>query len=231
MNTSRKTARIVGVLFIAATVTSSLGYNVILSPILDAPDYLTNVAANKIQVIVGVLIDAIDFAAVVAIPVMLFPILKKHNEASALGYLSSRIIESVIFIVGHISILALVTLSQEYVQAAAGAAASFQAAGTLLLAVDDWSWFVGVGFAFPLTALILNWILFQSRLIPRWLSAWGLIGAAVWFASQLLQILGIDLPLIVAIPIGLQEMVFAVWLIVKGFNSSAIDTLKSTVGV
>ena len=221
MNTNRKTARIVGVLFIIATVSSSLGIS-ILDPILNAPDILDNVSANITQVIIGVLLLLIDCAAVVAIPVMLVPIFKKHNEALALGYVGARIIESVTLIIGSISLLSLLTLSQEYVQAAAADVSNFQTLGTLLLAVYEWALLVGIMIVFSLTALILNYLLYQSELIPRWLSVWGLIGAALLLAVGLLEIFGFNLTEILSIPIALQEMVFAVWLIVKGFNSSVI---------
>jgi len=221
MNTNRKTARIVGLLFITATVASSLSF-AIFDPILNAPDILVNVSANITQVIIGVLLLLIDCAAVVAIPVMLVPIFKKHNEALALGYVGARIIESVILIVGTIILLSLLTLSQEYVQAAAPDASYFQTLGTLLLAVYEWALLVGIMIVFSLTALILNYLLYQSELIPRWLSVWGLIGATLLLAVGLLEIFGFNLTEILSIPIALQEMVFAVWLIVKGFNSSAI---------
>jgi len=221
MNSNRRTARIVGLLFITATVASSLSF-AIFDPILNAPDILVNVSANITQVIIGVLLLLIDCAAVVAIPVMLVPIFKKHNEALALGYVGARIIESVILIVGTIILLSLLTLSQEYVQAAAPDASYFQTLGTLLLAVYEWALLVGIMIVFSLTALILNYLLYQSELIPRWLSVWGLIGAALLLAVGLLEIFGFNLTEILSIPIALQEMVFAVWLIVKGFNSSAI---------
>ena len=221
MNTNRKTARIVGLLFITATVASSLSF-AIFDPILNAPDILVNVSANITQVIIGVLLLLIDCAAVVAIPVMLVPIFKKHNEALALGYVGARIIESVILIVGTIILLSLLTLSQEYVQAGTPDASYFQTLGTLLLAVYEWALLVGIMIVFSLTALILNYLLYQSELIPRWLSVWGLIGATLLLAVGLLEIFGFNLTEILSIPIALQEMVFAVWLIVKGFNSSAI---------
>lgn len=172
--------------------------------------------------IIGVLLLLIDCAAVVAIPVMLVPIFKKHNEALALGYVGARIIESVILIVGTIILLSLLTLSQEYVQAAAPDASYFQTLGTLLLAVYEWTLLVGIMIVFSLTALILNYLLYQSELIPRWLSVWGLIGATLLLAVGLLEIFGFNLTEILSILIALQEMVFAVWLIVKGFNSSVI---------
>ena len=221
MNSNRKTARIVGLLFITATVASSLSF-AIFDPILNAPDIIVTVYANITQVIIGVLLLLIDCAAVVAIPVMLVPIFKKHNEALALGYVGARIIESVILIVGTIFLLSLLTLSQEYVQAATPDASYFQTLGTLLLTVYEWTLLVGIMIVFSLTALILNYLLYQSELIPRWLSVWGLIGATLLLAVGLLEIFGFNLTEILSIPIALQEMVFAVWLIVKGFNSSAI---------
>jgi hypothetical protein len=222
MNSNKKTARIAGALFITATVASVLSYLVILEPILDAPDYLASVAANENLVLIGMFLDLVNCAAVVAISVVLFPILKKHSEALAVGYVGSRIIECAILVVGDISLLSLLTLSQEFVKAGAPATSYFQTLGTLLLAASDWTFLLGPGIAFSITALILNYLLYQSRLVPRFLSVWGLIGATMLFAYDVLQIWGFNLPLIVALPIALQEMFFAVWLIVKGFNPSAI---------
>ena len=186
------------------------------------------VSENANQVIIGVLLYLIDCAAVVAIPIMLFPIFKKHNEALALGYVGSRIIESVTLIVGHISLLSLLTLSQEYVQAGAPDATNFQALGALLLAVIDRALLLGVEFVFSVTALILNYLLFRSKLIPRFISVWGLIGATLLLVSGFLVMFGLSpsptsaISMLLSLPISLQEMVFAVWLIGKGFNSYAI---------
>ena len=125
---------------------------------------------------------------------MIYPILKKHNEALARGYAGARIVEGVLFIVNTIAILTLLKLSQEFVKAGAQDSFYYQTLGTVLLAAGDWAYLLGLGLAFTLSALILNFVLYQSKLIPQWLSSWG---------------------------IAVQEMVFAVWLIVKGFNPSA----------
>ena len=220
-NKEKKTARIVGLLFITATVASSLGF-AILDPILNAPDILVSVSANTTQVMIGVLLLLIDSAAVVGIAVLMFPILKKYSEALALGYVGFRVIEATVIIVASIILLSLLTLSQEYVQAAAPDASCFQTLGSLLLAVWDWALLLGIMIVFGLTALILNYLLYQSELIPRWLSGWGLIGAILLLAAGLLEIFDINLTDLINLPIALQEMVFAIWLIVKGFNSSAI---------
>jgi len=220
MNSNRKTARIVGVLFITATVAPILTFFFLGS--LVAPDYLVNVSVNENQVLIGMLLELIWALAVVGIPVMLFPILKKHNEGLALGFLGFRFIEAVSTIVHSIILLSLLTLSQEFVIAGAPDASYYLTLGTLLLAARDWAFMIGSGLVWSLSALILNYILYQSKLIPRWLSGWGLVGATLSFAVYLLQFFSINLTDFLFAPIAVQEMVFAVWLIVKGFNSSAI---------
>ena len=130
MNTNKKTARFVGVLFLTAMVASLLGGGLVES-IISAPDYLIAVSENETQVIIGVLLELINAIAVVGIGVLMFPILKQHNESIALGYLGFRIIESVFCIASAISPLSLITLSQEYVQAGAPDASYFQTLGTL----------------------------------------------------------------------------------------------------
>jgi len=222
-NSTKKTAIIVGILFITATVTYMLGSGY-LDPILYAPDNLTNVSANANQVLMGTLLEFINHIAVVCIPFMIFPIFRKHNESLALGYVVFRIIESVILIVGSISILSLLTLSQEFVNAGAPDASYFLTFGTVLLSIRDWSILLGVNIIFPIGALIFNYHLYQSKLVPRWLSGWGSIGAVLLFArgASLLAIFGFNQFVLLTLPIWVQEMVFAVWLIVKGFNSSTI---------
>ena len=159
-------------------------------------------------------------ASVVAIPIMMFPILKKQSESLALGYVGARIFEGFFDAVMAIGLLLLVTLSREFVNAVAPVASYFQTSGALLLALYDWS-SVPENFPYGLGALILNYLLYKSKLIPRWLSVWGLIGATLMLVTGLLRMVDPSL-VYLALPILLYEMVLAVWLIVKGFNPSAI---------
>ena len=223
MNTNMKTARIVGALFIIATVAYSLSV-ILLDPILGGSDYLSRISANENLLIVGALLVLIDAVAVAGISIVIFPVLRQYNEALALGYVGARIGESVLFSVNAITILTLLTLSQEFVKAGTPDASYFQTLGTVLLAAGNWAYLLGLGLAFALSALILNFLLYQSKLIPRWLSSWGLVGAALVFVNYLFESFSIDPIEILFLPIAVQEMVFAVWLIVTGFNSSAITS-------
>ena len=232
MNSNRKTAIIVGVLFITATVAGVL--SLLFTGPLNAPDYLIKVSANENQIIIGALLMLIMGFAVAGIGIMMFPILKKHNEALALGYVGFRIIEGVLFIVSVVSLLSLLTLSQEFVKAGAPDASHFQTLGILLQGENYWVYHMGT-ISFGLAAPIFYYLLFKSRLIPRWLSVWGLIGVPFWLAVSLLIMFGLDpsspISTLLYLPIAVNEMVLAVWLIVKGFNPSAIASLSAKTDI
>jgi hypothetical protein len=220
MDTNRKTARIVGASFLLSNVTFILGAVVFVEPILSAPDYLTLVSANRAQVILGVLLELINGVAYLGIGVLMFPILKQRFESMALGYVGFRIIEFVMQTLSDLSPLALVTLSEEFVRAGAPAASSFQALGILLLAERSWA-FQMVSVTFGLGALMLYTMLYKSKLVPRFISIWGLIGAAVVLANTMLDMFSLTVPNLGVLML-LNELFLGVWLIVKGFNPSAI---------
>jgi hypothetical protein len=225
MNANKRTARIVGALFLTAMVTSLVG-GVWLESMLSAPDYLTTVSASETQVIIGVLLELINCAAVVGIAVLLFPILKKLNEALALGYVGVRVVEAAILTVAVISPLVLITLSQEYVAAGASDASYFQTLGTLLIAARAHMAGLLVPVFFSLGALLLYCLLYQSKLVPRFISVWGLIGVASVFTWNLLEAFGLSISagLVFGLPIILNEIFLGFWLIVKGFDTSTIPS-------
>jgi hypothetical protein len=231
MTSNRKTAIIVGVLYIIGTVTGVLSA-VLMGPILNTQDYLLSVSANQNQVIAGALLVLAMGLSLAMIPVLMFPILKEHSEALAVGYVVFRGgLETFTTIATAISWLLLVRLSQAYVQAGSLGTSSFQALGTLLQADDVGSI---ASIIFPLGALMFYYLLFKSRLIPRWISGWGLIAVIPSLAQPLLGMFGlikssstID---VLALPMFIQEMVMAVWLIVKGFNPSVIASKSPNVG-
>lgn len=221
MNTNRKTAIIVGALFIIGTVGLALSV-VLVGSILDDPDYLIEFSANENRIIIGALLVLISGFALAMVPVMMFPIFKKYNEALALGSVVFRgALEAVIYIAVAISWLLLLTVSQEYVIAGVPDASHFQTLGTLLLKASDQIGII-LDIVFSLGALMIYYLFYQSKLIPRWLSVWGLIGAILYLASGLFAMFSVDFIILLEAPLALQEMVLAVWLIVKGFNPSAI---------
>jgi hypothetical protein len=232
MNSINKTARIVGVLYIIGTIAGMLSY-VLTGPILGGSDFLVSVSTHEIQIIAGALFVLIMGFALAMVPVMMFPLLKKYNEALALGYVVFRgALETIMYIVLAISWLFLIPVSQEYVKAGAPDASYFQTLGAVLLEGHDLIAPVQT-IIFCLGALIFYYLLYQTNLIPRWLSGWGLIAIIPYLAAGLLVLFGFFGPLstgeiVLEFPLALQEMVMAVWLIVKGFNPSAIDSGSAT---
>ena len=220
MDSFRKTAIIVGVLFITAMVAGMLRY-VLLDPILDAPDYLITVSANENLVIIGTLSFFILAVALVGIAIVMYPILKKQNEALALGYVVARIVEGVLFIVAILAILTLFSLSQDFVKAGSPDASYFQTLGDLLLAVRYFAYNALWPITLGLGGLMFYYLLYKSKLIPRWLSVWGFIGAPL-FPVAWLSLFGSTISGFFLLPLVVNEMVLAAWLIVKGFNSSGI---------
>lgn len=226
MSTSRKIAILVGALFLTSNVTFILGAVVFIEPFLSAPDYLMLVSANRTQVVLGVFLELINGMAYLGIAVLMFPILKHRFESMALGYVGIRILEFVMQILSDLSPLSLVSLSEEFVKAGSPAASSFHTLGTVLLGERYWA-FQMVSLTFGLSAVMFYSMLYRVKLIPSFISIWGLIGAAVVLVNLIFDMFGIRI-----INLGLlmlaNELFLGVWLIVKGFDPSAIASLHGS---
>jgi hypothetical protein len=178
------------------------------------------------QVVLTALIEFAWAAAGAGIAIGLYPILRRYNRALALGSVAARAVEGVFVLIGTVSLLALLTVSQQPLATGSATPSSTQTTGDALMAVRDWSHgFIGL-LAFGVGALMYYSVLYRSRLVPRWLSGWGLVGAALMLVSTVdsgfAQDFGFTtINTVLNIPIGIQEMVLAVWLILKGFNLSA----------
>ena len=225
MNSSRKTAITVGILFLIATIILIIGG--IFSLSINDLDYLTAVSANENQVILGALLEMMAAAAVVGIPIAMFPILKKYNEGLALGYVGTRIFEGLTIFLNTIVLLAILALSKEFSTAVTPDVSYFQTSGTMLLALRD-TIGVLVDFPFPIGAVIFNYMLYKTKLTPRWLALLGIIGGALWLATAPLRMFGFNPEAMefLAFPIAAQEMILAILLLVKGFNPIASETGK-----
>ncbi|WP_373228698.1 DUF4386 domain-containing protein [Cohnella sp.] len=230
MNFSNKKAGIiVGVLFILAAVTAIIGL-ILYDPILNGPDYLMKGSEHANQVILGALMELILVVSAVGTATTMYPFLRKYNETIALWHVCFRFLEAVIITIGVISVLSLLTLSREFAAAAAPDTASFHAAGTLLKAVHDWTFLLGPLFFLGINTMMYSYIFYKSKLVPRFIPILGMTGATLVFINALLVMFGVVEQIsvwgLLAVPIAANEMILAVWLIVKGFNLSAATNLK-----
>lgn len=231
----RNTARIVGILYIIGTAAGVLSV-FFAGSIQGTPDqsYFHQIFENRNNILIAVLLLFIMGSACAGTAIWLYPVLKKYNEALALGAAGFRIIEAVFAILGASGLLLLFALSQDFVTAGIPDTSYFQTLGKLILAGHDWITNVAMLLAWSIAALMYYYIFYQTRLIPRWLAAWGLIGISLTMVSTMLVMFGVInvwMPVhsLLNAPIGVQEMVFALWLIVKGFNPSALNELGGNV--
>jgi len=229
--TNRKTAAVVGALFILGTVPALLSLPLGLNTV-NAPDHLTAISTNEGQMIIFTAIKFIMGVACAGIGLALYPILKKYNEGLAIGSAGFRLIEGVLDVVGALFCVVLLALSQEFVKAGAPASSYFQTADVLINAGTSWLRDAAMLLTFGIGALMYYVVFYQYRLVPRWLTVWGLVGIILTIISALLVMFHFLPPfgtiqVILNLPILPQELVLAVWLIVRGFNPSAGASLSA----
>jgi hypothetical protein len=223
MNTNKKTAAIVGALFLTAMVASLLGGGLVES-VIAAPNHFVT-SENETLLIAGMLLELVNAIAVVGIASMMFPIMKRYNETMAVGYLGFRLVEAVFCGMIVIAPLSLMTLSREYLKAGISDI-QFQVAGNLAVAERASVANLLVLIFFCVGAFLLYSLLYQSKLLPRFISVWGLVAVVSVLIINLLSLkleIGMEISMIFALPIILNEIFMGIWLIVKGFNPSALS--------
>ena len=226
MEPSRTTAVATGTLFIVATVAALAAAAV--EPARTGTDYLTGVAAHPNRLAAAALLYLIAAGTSVGIAIALYPLLKQVNAGVALGSVVFRSIEAVFYTGAVVNLLSILPLGQQLATAPADSRASIHAIADSLLSMRDRSTLAGV-FAFCVGALMYYALFYRSRLVPRWLSGWGIAGALLMLTACLLALFS-DNPVtgyvVLILPILVQEMVLAAWLLIKGGTVRA--TVRST---
>jgi hypothetical protein len=226
----QKIARITGVLFLITYITSIPAY-FLYGPMVDDPRYILGGGAADNGASLGALLELILIIANIGSAVVLYPVVKRVNEILALGFVTARIVESAFIAVGILSVLSLMTLRQE---AAAGAdAGSLLAVGESLVALHHWTFLLGPGFVVGVgNGLILGYLMYRSGLVPRGMAILGLIAGPVLLARFVGVLFGVFEPGsvlggIMVVPEFIWELAFGIWLVVKGFNPSALASLST----
>lgn len=226
----RRTEILLASLWIVTAI-GAIGGASLINPVINAPDYLTTVFPKSATITSGMLGWMINDIGIVFIGLLLFPILKKQSEIMALGYLSMRMFESLLMIVGVFFAMMLIPLSQEFLKAGAADVTSFQATGVVLKQAENWFLnllqlvFLGLG------GVILTSMLYQTKLVPRSISVFGFIGYALLLPAAIIGLFGILDPTpggpgsILAVPVAIWEIIIMpIWLLAKGFNTAVIST-------
>jgi hypothetical protein len=222
MDSMRKTALVAGVLYVMTFISSIAGV-FLLQPVLNNPDYIIS-ASSDTQVLLGAFLNLVNAFACIGTAVALFSVVKRQHEGLALGFITARVIEAVVVVVGVLSLLAVVTLRQP---GAAGAeAATLVTVQQALVAIRDWIVLLGIPLMAGLNALLLGTLMHRSRLVPRVIPALGLIGGPLIISSAIGTMFGINELVsvwsgIAAAPIFVWELSLGLWMAIKGFNPYA----------
>jgi hypothetical protein len=226
MTSTRKTAMVAGVFFLITEVTAIAGV-LAYGSVLGTPDFIVSTTVDDTGVLVGAFLEVLLAIAVVGTAVTLYPIIKRQNEGMALGHVAGRLIEATIIAVGAISLLAVVTMRHDLAGTTGGEAAAAVTVGQSLVAVHNWTFLFGPKLALGVNTVLLAYLMYRSRLVPRAIAVLGLVGGSLIFASGTAVLFGLYEDLSVpgvaaAAPVLAWELSVATWMIVKGFQPSPI---------
>ncbi len=219
----RLAAGIIGVLYVIGTVALIASF-IVAGGVMAGTDPLAGIAAQPGAVTAGAMLVMASGLALAFVPVVFWPIGRRHGETLAIGYVVVRgAVETVLYLASALCWLLLVAL-------AAGGQPGAGAQADLVLAVDALLWSTLIPIPFVLGALLFNVLLYRSRLVPRWLSAWGLAGAVLYLGGPIGSVTGLPVGVLMA-PLAVQEMVLAGYLILKGFSRPpAAEALGAPAG-
>jgi uncharacterized protein DUF4386 len=225
MSSLRKTALVAGAFYLV-TIFASIPALLLHEGVLDNPDFIAGFGSDT-RVLWAGFLDLITALACIGTAIALFPVIKRQNEAVALGFVAARVLEAAVIFIGVVSLLSVVTLRQDLAGSSEADAASLVTAGKSLVAIHDWTFLVGPGLIPGLNALLLGYLMYRSRLVPRAIPLLGLIGAPLLLASATATFFGIydqvsPPSALAALPVGIWELSLGVWLVVKGFKPSPI---------
>ena len=230
MDSLRKTAFIGGALYLI-TFISSIPAVFLLAPVLDNPDYIIG-SGNDTSVLLGCFLDLINAFACIGTAVALYPVVKRQNGAVALGFVTSRVMEAAIILIGIISLLTVVTLRQDLTGTAGADTAALVTTGHSLVATRNWTFLLGPDLMAGINALLLGSLMYRSRLVPRFIPMLGLIGGPLLIAASTAIFFGASSTvLVVVLPVALWEFSLGAYLVVKGFKTCPITAEMTTAAV
>jgi hypothetical protein len=225
-----------GGVFYLLTFVFSIAAFFLYEPVLIDPTYIVGVGGSDNQVILGGIFEMLCALAGIGTAVALYPVIRRQSAAASLGFVTTRVFEAAVMMIGVLALLAIVSMRQAGAAPGTDPAATI-AVGQMLVAIRDQAAYLGPGFVPVLNALLLGYVLYRSRLIPRIIPALGLIGAPLLFASLMGRMFGLldetsAFAAIALAPVYFWELSVGVWLTLKGFNPSAaiLADPASTVG-
>ncbi len=219
MKSNKKTARLVGLLFLLIFAIGITVYQFLQGPVLFSDDFLSATSANSNEIIISTLLLFLSGITSVVIASILLPIFKKYSTTLAFLYLASCILEFVAISIDNYSVLSMLELSLEYTKNGTDNADIFNSLGNVFYKKHWWTHYLSLLIScFPL--FILYYALYVSKLIPKVISIFGIVAVTLMFIEILFSILGNSISMNMLLPIGLVQLILPLWLFFKGLNSS-----------
>lgn len=224
MDLVKSKTRLAGFLFLAGMFAGILS----VAPSVDSANFLTEAAANSGQVIIAAAFQFMMSLAYLGIAILLYPLIRRFGSSLSIGFLSLRIIAAGLVILGALLLLSVLALSQEFVKNAAQDTLALEALGNVFKTTRDYINHVFMILVLCTGNFMFYILLLRSKLIPRWLSVWGLFGnvlsaiASVLVLFQLVEIITTEY-LVLNVPTALQELVLGFWLMVKCFDKRPLE--------
>lgn len=214
--TNKVSSRLIGSLFLAGFVVYGVGFGLVTS-VIGKPDFLATISTTRATLVLGAFLMLLNTVVDIGKGVLFFPILEKHGKRTALAYLAAVTVQVVLLDIGVLFLLMIVPLSRYAVDAAGASMAWATALGSLLTLSNSMAYQIGQA-TLGVGGIFLCALLFRTRLLPRFLSAWGMIGYAIHVVGAIAEIFGIPISLVLLIPGGLFELALGFWLLIKGFQ-------------
>jgi len=211
----KRYSRIFGALFIGGFLAYGIGFGLV-SSVTAAPDFLSALAANSTVLVVGAFLMLLNTALDIGKGVLFFPIAERRGKRTGLVYLAAITAQVVLLDLGVLFLLMLVPLSASVTGASDSWATGL---GSLLTQANTLAYELGQG-TLAFGALFMTWFVFRTRMVPRTLALWGVVGYAIHLTGAIAEIFGIHVSLLLSLPAGLFEVTFGIWLIAKGFRSA-----------
>jgi hypothetical protein len=195
-----------------------------LGSALDGPNFILTLPDMENNVQIAAALEAVLAISLVGIGAIMFPILRSQADDLGMAYAVLRLVEAVFVIAGTVCLLVMLSLGQDYANGLLDEA-SARSLGMLLVSLREWFLLFGTLIFLGLGGLVLNYVLYRSMLVPRWLAVWGIIGGICILLYGTVGLFGVDTSAfdatsLLAFPIATQEMALAAWLIVKGFSNT-----------
>ena len=226
MSVAANPGRIVGVLILAQMAGGVLVNFVLAAPLFGSPGFLVNAAPHSVQIAVSVLLGLATGALSLAIAITVFPVFRQHGLRLALWYVALAGVSLAAMVVEQISVMSMLSLSEAYNSANVAEREAFQGLRIVVASARNGAHYLGLIVAGS-TIFVLYSALYRFALVPRSLAAFGMAAALLQIVAVAMPLFGYGVIFLLLAPLGVSQLILAVWLIVKGFRDPAQQSLRA----